>query len=243
MIVYIENIVKYNYNEVMKRYFKKLRPTLLSALLIALVSGTLFGFFSCSRAEPKIIYGFIELVYYPGSDQVEERYSFFILPEDNDGIENLSELYLYHDREGLRWLIGSEDWLEHEEDGRTWIGTRNLAMSGGGPMPRGQYRAVLVNKGGEKTERNFTYDSPIESPHPFPVFSVNNGIYSIVSGYPMNRLICYDQQGTVVHMLTVTENEGNIRDLRLASNIRSAALWAEDPEYQISALTEAALIR
>ena len=198
---------------------------------------------SCSKAEPAILYGFIESVYYQGKDKPEERFSFFILPEDDDGTENLSELYIYHDRESLRWLIKSEDWIQHEEDGKTWVGTRAIAMFEDLPLPRGQYRAVLVNKGGEQTERYFTFDSPEEPPHPFPFLSINNGVYRIDSEYPVNQLICYDQQGNTVQTLGLTQIQGNLRDLRIPNNVRSAALWAEDPEYHSSALTEAVILR
>jgi len=210
---------------------------LLSGLFLFL------GLFSCSRAEPRILYGYIEKVYYPGTVRPEERYSFFILTEDDDGMENLSELYLYHDREGLRWLMDSGDWVLYEEDGKTWIGSRNIVNYAGAPLPRGQYRAVLVNKAGEKTERNFTFDAPADSPHPYPLFSVINDTYRIDSRYPVNNLICYDEQGNAVQTITMTEIEGNIGELRLSNSIRSAALWAEDPEYRISALTEVVAVR
>jgi hypothetical protein len=199
--------------------------------------------FSCSRAEPRIHYGFIELFYYPGSSGPDERFSFFILPEDDDGVENLSELYLYHDREGLRWLITSDDWVEYEEAGRIWIGSRSIAMPDGFSLPRGQYRAVLVNKGGESAERSFTYDGPEISPYPFPLLSVEEGNYTIVSQYPLNHFICYDQQGRAVQTLTVTEKESSIRALNLGSSVRTIALWAEDPEYRLSAVTEAVSVR
>ena len=199
--------------------------------------------FSCSRAEPTILYGFIESVYYPGKDKPVERYSFFILPEDDDGIENLSELYLYHDREGLRWLFKPDDWVQFTEEETTWIGSRAIAMFEDAALPRGQYRAVLVNKGGERTERNFTFDSPEEAPHPFPFLSISNGIFRVDSSYPVNHLVCYDQQGTVIQTLQLTQMQGNLRDLRISSNATSAALWAEDPEYRCSAITEAAYMR
>jgi len=199
--------------------------------------------FSCSRTEPQIHYGFIELVYYPGSSGPEERYSFFILPEDDDGVENLSELYLYHDREGLRWLITSEDWIEYEEAGRIWIGSRSIAMPDGNPLPRGQYRARLVNKGGESTERNFTYDGPESSPYPFPRLSVEEGYYTVESQYPVNHFVCYDQQGRAVQTLTVMEKEGSIRGVNFMSSVRTVAVWAEDPDYRLSAITEAVSIR
>jgi len=198
---------------------------------------------SCSKAEPRINYGFIELTYYSGYDIPQERFSFFILCEDDDGIENLSELYLYNDREGLRWLLKADDWVLFEEEGKTWIGSRHIAMTDNASLPRGQYRAVLVNKGGEKTERNFTYDGPEEPPHPFPYLSVMDGVYRVDSRYPLNRFLCYDQQGKVIHTISINDPQGNIRDLRLPNSVRSAALWAEDPEYRISALTEAVSLR
>lgn len=220
-----------------------MKLTRLSIFLLPLI---LAGLFSCSRAEPRILYGFMELVYYPGSVRGEERYSFFILPEDDDGVENLSELYLYHDREGLCWLFTSVDWIQYqnEQDGKTWIGSRNIAMpDNDAVLPRGQYRAVLVNKGGESSERMFTFDSPETPPYDFPALSVSEGTYQIESRYPVNRFLCYDQEGKNVQTVTVTETGGNIRDLRIQNAVRTVALWAEDPTYHISALTDAVLIR
>ena len=224
--------MKRGYNKIMKRI-----------LLLIPVFCIIYGFFSCSRSEPRILFGFMELVYYSGEESPEERFSFFVMPEDDDGVENLSELYLYHDREGLRWFINSEDWVKYEEDGKTWIGSRNIAMMGSEHLPRGQYRAVLITKGGEQTERKFTFDGPEESPYPFPFLSISGGIYRVDSQYPLNHLLCYDQEGNVVQTITITAIDGNIRDLRLAGNVRSAALWAEDPEYAISALTDAVILR
>ena len=216
----------------------KLKHFLLIPLFVFLV-----GFFSCSREEPKILYGFMELVYYPGRARPEERYSFFIIPEDDDGIENLDELYLYHDREGLRWLFTSEDWLSYEEDGKTWIGSRSIAMPEDAPLPRGLYRAVLINKGGESTERSFTFDGPENPIYPFPVLSIGEGTYHIDSQYPVSHFLCYDQQGKIIQTVMITENDGSIRNLRFSNAVRTVALWAEDPEFRISALTEAASVR
>ena len=224
----------------MKRIFK-LNSALFSALMLSLC--LLPASLSCSRAEPQILYGFMELVYYPGTAAPIERYSFFVLPEDNDGVENLSELLLYHDREGLHWTFTSEDWIQYEDDETIWIGSRNIAMIADDPLPRGQYRAVLINRGGERGERSFSFDGPAEPIHPFPGFSADEGMYTLDSQYPVNTLLCYDLQGNVVQTINLIETEGSLRDLRITGNARTAALWAEDPEYRVSALTEAVPIR
>jgi len=218
-------------------------PRLLQIPFFILSMIVLTGLFSCSRAEPEILYGFINLVYYMGREKTEERYSFFILPEDDDGVDNLSELYLYNDREGLRWIFTSDDWIMHEEDGKTWIGSRSIAMFGDAPLPRGQYRAVLFNKGGESKERRFTYDGPETPPYPFPSLSYSEGSYLINSRYPVNRIIGYDQQGKITQVIQVKELSGSLRDLRVTNAVRTIALWAEEPEYKISILSEAISIR
>jgi hypothetical protein len=196
-----------------------------------------FTLVSCSRTEPKIAFGFIELVYYQEKVKPQERFSFFIIPEDEEGIENLADLYLYHDREQLRWHIKSEDWISYVQDGNTWIGSRSLAIGEDETLPRGQYRAVLVNKGGEKSERNFSFDAPEEPRFPFPVLDISNGQYTVTSLYPSNRFVCYDEQGNYIHTVNLSSLSGQISDLDLPSGARAAALWAEDAQYFTSAFT------
>jgi hypothetical protein len=206
-------------------------------------AGVLLILPSCSRSEPKIAYGFISLTYYQGLERPEERFSFFIIPDDDDGIENLADLYLYHDREQLRWHIQSEDWVTYEQDGQTWIGTRGIAMTGDETLPRGQFRAVLVNQGGERSERLFSFDAPAEPRFPFPFIALADGRYRVDSNYPSNRFICYDDQGNMVATLTLDTVEGRVSDLDLPSNVRALALWAEDPVYFTSVLTDVVPLR
>jgi hypothetical protein len=213
-------------------------------MLVLLCAAGIFPLlFSCSRTEPKISYGFIALTYYQGASKPEERFSFFIIPEDDDGIENLDELYLYHDREQLRWLIKSDDWISYSQDGKTWIGSRSIAIEGDEILPRGQYRAVLVNKGGERSERIFTFDAPEEPRFPFPALEISGGRYTVDSSYPENRLVCYDEQGNYISAVNLAGLSGSLADLGIPSNAKSAALWAEDALYFTSAYTNVAAVR
>jgi len=68
-------------------------------------------------------------------------------------------------------------------------------------------------------------------------------LYEIDSLYPVNRIIGYDQQGKITQVIQVRELSGTLRDLRLAGAVRTIALWAEEPEYHLSILTEAISIR
>jgi hypothetical protein len=199
--------------------------------------------FSCSRAEPKISYGFIRLVYYQGSGRPEERFSFFVLPNDDDGIEDINELYLYYDREGLVWSLSANDWIRYDSEGQTWIGSRSITMVDGENMPRGQYRALIMDKGGEKSERIFSFDAPAEPRFAFPELTVNEGQYRIESLYPENRFVCYDEGGEFLTTLDISAKAGAVANLALPSNTGTIALWAEDAEYFTSALTDVVPVR
>ncbi|MDR0402603.1 MAG: hypothetical protein LBH35_03335 [Treponema sp.] len=195
-----------------------------------------FFCFSCSQSEPEIKYGSLELVYYENGGNPVERLSFFVLPSDGDGIEDLEELWLYHDWEGLSWRLGSDDWVRQPVNEQIWIGSRAIAMEDGSGLPRGQYRAVLRDKGGEKTERLLAFDT-FET-RPFPSFSVTGGTYRIESAYPRQNLIVYDDEGSFLISVDPPAREGEISALGLPAQARSLALWAYDPEQSVSAFTD-----
>jgi hypothetical protein len=195
---------------------------------------------SCSRAKPDITFGFLQLVLYQGDSGVQEHFSFFIIPHDEDGIDNLDKLYLYNDKEQLCWEINNDEWIIQQDDYRTWIGTRSITIPEG-TLPRGVYRAVLVNKGGESTERNFPFDGNVK--FPFPDIVISGGNYIVNSQWPVNRLLCYDALGTFVNQITLQSLTGPISQLNLSSNIVTVALWAEDEANSCSAYTNVVNVR
>jgi len=212
----------------MKKMIVKSIIILLCAVLTIVLS------VSCTKTAPKIIYGYIQLVLYQGMDGPQEYYSFFIMPEDEDGIDNLDELYLYHDKEQLRWNIKNDEWQRYTQDGKDWIGTRSFTVKEGS-LPKGLFRAVLVNKGGESVERSFTYDGNVR--YSFPEINISGGVYNVNSQWPVNRLVCYDNAGNFLSTVNLTSTTGFISDLKLPSTARTAALWAEDEENFCSAFT------
>jgi hypothetical protein len=192
-------------------------------------------FLSCSQAEPKIVRAVISLAYYQGQSGIQESYSFFVLPDDADGVKDLDTLYLYHDKEELVWTLSSDDWMSEDVDGKTWIGSRSISMSDA-PLPRGQFRAALEDKGGSRGERTFAFDGTAR--HPFPVFTISGGQYRIESAYPVHSIVWYNENGESLGSSQPAFSEGNIEDLEPPQGSRSAALWAEDPGQYTSALTQ-----
>jgi hypothetical protein len=214
-----------------------------TSFLVCLLAPLLLITISCSRAEPKIAFGFLRLVYFQGPEGPEERFTFFVLPDDEDGSEDLAELYLYHDREGLCWQLNSGDWVSFRSETQEWIGSRAIAMMDGEPLPRGQFRAVLVDKGGEQTERIFAFDAPAESRYPFPYLYVEGDSYRIESEYPAHYFICYNNQGEYLETVQIEAPAGYLRDAGLPPGTAGIALWDEDSEYFTSALSNVVALR
>jgi hypothetical protein len=208
----------------------------MKTIIFCLISGFLFLCVSCSQSGPEIKHGSLELVYYENGGNPVERFSFFVLPSDGDGIEDLEELRLYHDWEGLSWRLTSDDWIRQQADGQVWIGSRAIAMEDGGSLPRGQYRAVLTDKGGEKTEKLLAFDA--SEKRPFPALSVSGSRYRIDSVWPRQNLVVYDDEGSYLISVEPPSREGDISALGLPSQARSLALWAYDSEHSVSAFTD-----
>ncbi len=206
------------------------------AVLAGMVCILLF-FLSCSQNNPNINEGYIGLCYYDNSGNIEERYYLFVVPSDDDGLEDIDELNIFHKKEGLRWRLSSADWLSVDADGKTWIGTRSLSMQNGEELPRGVFTAETVDKAGMTGRIELTFDVR-EVPHPFPVFSIEDGTYTIISEYPVHHFICYSGNGAFIQTVRLESLNGELSALSLPRETRSLALWAESPEIFVSALTE-----
>ena len=214
-----------------------------NALLVLLLLLTVFFIFSCSQAAPEIKHGSLELVYYENGGRPVERLTFFVLPHDSDGIEDLDTLWLYHDWEGLSWHLTSKDWIEETVGRDIWIGSRSIAMDQSDKLPRGQYRAVLVDKGGNRAERLFSFDVPVERERPFPHLAITGDQYRIDSEYPEQNFLVFDNEGNYLSTIIPPSKEGQISALGLPSQAESLTLWARDLVMSQSAFTDIVPLR
>jgi hypothetical protein len=194
--------------------------------------------FSCSQSAPEIRYGSLELICYENGGRLVERFSFFILPHDDDGFDDLEDLWLYHDWDGLSWHLTSNNWIKETIDGDIWIGSRAITMADNDFLPRGQFKAVIIDKGGNRAERLFSFDAPAEPERPFPVLTISGDSYQIESQYPQQNLLVYDNAGNYLLTVRPTSPEGAISSLGLPSHAESLALWARDPARSVSAFTD-----
>ncbi|MDR3356257.1 MAG: hypothetical protein LBO04_03615 [Spirochaetaceae bacterium] len=227
----------------MRKHFleaKKRRGAPFAALpALALLA----AFSACSRSAPTIAFSTMSLNYIEEDDGPLPSLGFFVLAGDDDGYEDLAELRLYNDHGGLRWTFTPETWTRYDEAGNTWIGSRRIAMAAGEIFPDGQYRAVLIDKGGDRAERTFGFDVPTIPRYTFPKLTISEGRYHIDSEYPEHYFLCYSQEGSYRSSVKLASKTGEVSSLRLGSDILSVALWAHDPSYSTSALTKPAPVK
>ncbi len=198
---------------------------------------------SCSQAEPRIIAVSLKLVYRQVGSATVERLSCFVFAEDDDGEADLEELRLVNDRSQLFWKLTSSDWISVVKTGQTWFGSHAISMPEGMKFPRGAYRIVLLDKGGERNERSLSFDAPLSSERPFPTLTFSSESYAVSSAYPKNLLVAYGASGAVLRTLELTGKTGKLADLSLGPNVSSVALWAEDEASSVAAFTEAVPIK
>ncbi|MDR2521416.1 MAG: hypothetical protein LBC72_02510 [Spirochaetaceae bacterium] len=195
------------------------------------------GFFACSRAEPGISYWTMRLVYYEDEESVTQRLSFFALVKDDDGPDDIEELRLYNDFEGLSWTLNTDNWVMLQDNHNTWIGSHTISMAGAETFPSGQWRAVIIDKSGERSERSFGFDVPKESKHPFPKFSAADGRWSVDSAYPEHFAQCYNAAGAYLLTVPLTGTSGVIANLGVPPETAALAYWGDDTDAQTAALT------
>jgi hypothetical protein len=133
----------------------------------------------------------------------EERLSCFASVADADGVSDIEYLYVVHDGSELCWTLTADDWVQKDDGSGSWLGSNGL-RSTGGVMPRGSYRAILVDKAGERDERTFMLSAPSTHDLAMPVLVLSGTDIRLDTPCPLNTVFFLDAGGNVVMTAPVT---------------------------------------
>ncbi len=89
---------------------------------------------------------------------IYEELDFFVQLEDEDGLEDISEISIHRDDRGWAWKLNQENWVSLSKDGENWVGASGLCRDGG--IPDGEYRLKVTDRSGQSVESLFEYTSP-----------------------------------------------------------------------------------
>jgi len=212
-------------------------------VLAVLIAVFTCGFFACTRATPQIEYWYTKLVYQDTDNGITPSLSFFVMASDEDGPEDLEELRLYSDAQGLMWSVNSSNWILVTDNGKTWIGSKMFRAPEGESFPSGEYRAAVIDKAGEQGEKRFGFDVPDKSPYNFPTLKIEDNTYTITSQYPDNYIMMFYADGTYKSTTKMSNFSGSLDSLRIPVDVYSIALWGDDKSLQIAALTKPVSVR
>jgi hypothetical protein len=169
--------------------------------MTAWVAVSSFLFLSCSGSPPKILNTewMIVYTYDQGRGGIYTEMDFFAQMEDEDGVEDISEISIRRDDQGWAWELTPDSWVSLTEDGETWIGANGMTL--GGPLPGGDYRLLVIDRSGQREEHLFRVDDPGVAPgvYEFPRAQVQGNFIRIdAAGHDPVVLWFYNERGELV---------------------------------------------
>ena len=165
----------------------------------------------------------------------DEHLSFFTSVADGDGVDDIEMLYIVHDGEELCWILEPGSWQRSDEGASVWIGSN--ALDAPGPtIPRGLYRAILIDKAGERGESSFLISAPESSVYDLPSIKLSGSSVVVGSPYPSNTAFFLDSGGNVTKTVPVAQGDVPLDSLWPQGQWRSGAdyiaVYGLDPKSE-----------
>ncbi len=153
-------------------------------------------FWACTGRPPQIfdLVWRIDLLEDHDQGLIYERLSLFVQVYDADGFDELQYLYLIHDEQELFWELQAESWLAGDDSEQRWIGSNALCMPDFSSLPRGIYRVLIQDLGGDAAESEFAVATAPTRPAEvqFPRVSAQDGKIQLAAPFQQFSIWVYD---------------------------------------------------
>jgi hypothetical protein len=171
---------------------------LVRAVSFALIPTLVLLILSCGSKPPSIsaVEWRIESRPNPAGGDYESLSAFASI-KDDDGIDNISELWVINSQSALAWKLTDLDWVKSSSGSDTWIGASALATPELLALPRGEYRMIAIDAAGQQAELAFSVSGVFPDKHA-PFASYANARLSISSLWPETLVLAFDATGTLI---------------------------------------------
>jgi hypothetical protein len=175
----------------------KLRPRRRAASAL-LLSTLCLLVFSCGSKPPSVatVEWRLESRPNPAGGDYESLSAFASIVAD-EGVDNISELWVVNDANALSWKLTSADWTKPNSGSDNWLGGSALAQADFGPLPRGEYRMIAIDAAGQRAEASFQISGAFPDRAP-PRASYEEGKLSVVSSWPETLVLAFDAVGSLI---------------------------------------------
>ena len=126
-----------------------------------------------------------------------ESLSVFASIKDEDGLDDIGEIWVLNDESALAWKLTNADWTKAMEGADTWVGGSALTIPEFEGMPRGTYRLVAIDAAGQRAEREFRVSGSFPD-RKAPSIAYAEGKLSIGSTWPETLALAFDGTGALV---------------------------------------------
>jgi hypothetical protein len=126
-----------------------------------------------------------------------ESLSAFASITADEGVDNISELWVSNEGSALAWKLTNLDWTKSSSGSDIWIGGSALASPDAGSLPRGEYRMTAIDAAGQRAELAFSVTGNFPDRAP-PVASYAKGRFAVISSWPENLALAFDAAGTLI---------------------------------------------
>ena len=164
------------------------------------LGGAVLALASCGGKPPEVSAVEWRLESRPGLGSSRyESLSAFGSIKDDDGIDNIEEVWIVNDDSALAWRLTSADWTKATEGSSDWIGGSSLAMPDLGPFPRGRYRLAALDAAGQIAELGFEVagDFPAKRA-PSLSYSAESGNLAVSSDWTETLVLAFDSAGALL---------------------------------------------
>lgn len=178
------------------------REELFLKLIKILLYFSFLVLFSCSGKPPEVleIWWQLNLIHDSSSGKSVESLSLFVHAEDEDGEDDIDQIFLLNDDTNSVWNIPSDLWVTYSDKNVNWIGFNELRAHGDGHFSDGNYRILIVDLGGEKAESNIYLKNTIPDKEQIilPEINFDNENIIVQSEFPKFELWFYDADQTLI---------------------------------------------
>jgi hypothetical protein len=131
--------------------------------LMAIIAGLLLA---CSDAKPSIDQSMAWriITYNPKTGKNSQHLAFFSAIQYKDGVNNLQSMYVLNDNLQILWQIDSGRLQSILFGGKTWVGSADLVLAPGEPVPNGKFRIVLTSRSGASVSSEASLPRPDSDP-------------------------------------------------------------------------------